>query len=60
MFYQLSVTTAANTGSVLAPTNASVSQDTLERRVIKVGSWGLENVGQTGHRIISLVKHEPE
>lgn len=45
MFYQLNVSTAASTESVLAPTNASVSQDTLERHVIKVGIWGLENMG---------------
>lgn len=54
MFYQLNVTTAASMESVLAPTNASVSQDTPERRVIKVGSWGLENMGQTGYGIITF------
>lgn len=54
MFYQLNVTTAASTESVLAPTNASVSPDTPERHVIKVSSWGLENIGQTGYRIISF------
>lgn len=59
MFYQLSVTTTASTESVLAPTNASVSQDTPERRAVKVGIWGpgeegLENVGRTGYRIIAF------
>lgn len=33
---KLSVSTGASMESVLAPTNASVSQDTLERRVIKI------------------------
>lgn len=37
MFYQLSASTAASMESVLAPTNASVSQDTLARLVIRVG-----------------------
>lgn len=31
---------AASTENVSAPTNASVSQDILERHVIKVGVWG--------------------
>lgn len=59
MFYQLSVSTTASTESVLAPTNASVSQDTPERRAVKVGIWGsgeegLENVGRTGHKLIAF------
>lgn len=54
MFYQLNANMAASTESALAPTNASVSQDTLERHVIKVGIWGRENMGETGSRIISF------
>lgn len=59
MFYQLSVTTTASTESVLAPTNASVSKDTPERRAVKVGIWGpgeesLENVGHTGYWTIAF------
>lgn len=38
MFYQLSVTWDANTESASAPTNASASPDTLERRAVKVCS----------------------
>lgn len=54
MFYQLNANTAASTESALAPTNASVSQDTPERHVIKVGILGPENMGETENRIMSF------
>lgn len=40
MFYQLCASTGASTESASAPTNASVSQDTLARRAVRVMYMG--------------------